>query len=419
MDLLVRLFRRETTSKEFFPVIDGLRFLALFMVLMFHMDGYIKDKSSAMTFSQYDETFAQIPDVFIYMSQGVELFFIISGFILAMPFLKYAFGLSEKKPGLKAYYLRRLTRIEPLYIVTTILFFVLLAATLSQKHSLYILIVSLFSSLFYIHSVVFPGVTPFINSVTWSLEIEVQFYILAPFIVLLLCRLKNKNIRRLLNVTLIIAFAALSWLEEYYWQITTANITFYFHFFLAGILFCDIFLLDSKFLKNFDNLWVFILGLLLLVLITCTNLTYSYNIFLRIMSPLSIMLFYLIVCSNRWWSKIFSLNGLTLIGGMCYSIYLIHNITISVIGRVFINRFYNSNFAVYYWTQVFLLLFTVLFISSFFFLLVEKPCMKQDWHLRFFKKLKAAGLFVSDTLVKNSLNKYYYSYDRSSAGRRR
>jgi peptidoglycan/LPS O-acetylase OafA/YrhL len=43
---------------------------------------------------------------------GVKVFFAISGFILALPFLKYYFGLSDKKVQLKSYFIRRLTRLE-------------------------------------------------------------------------------------------------------------------------------------------------------------------------------------------------------------------------------------------------------------------------------------------------------------------
>src|SRR5882757_8610072 len=71
---LVRLFRRETTSKEFIPVIDGLRFLAITMVLLFHLDGYIKEKSAALSFTPVSETLSRIPDFFVFGFQGVQLF---------------------------------------------------------------------------------------------------------------------------------------------------------------------------------------------------------------------------------------------------------------------------------------------------------------------------------------------------------
>jgi peptidoglycan/LPS O-acetylase OafA/YrhL/RimJ/RimL family protein N-acetyltransferase len=383
---VVRLFRRETSSKEFIPVIDGLRFLAIAMVLVFHLDGYVKEKSSALTFAPTNETLAQVPNVFIFGFQGVELFFVISGFILAVPFMRYHLALTDRKPRLKAYYLRRLTRLEPPYIISTIGIFLLLVTVIGSKYSLGTLSLSLLSSLFYAHFLVFPGEPPYINQITWSLEMEVQFYLLAPFLVGALCWLKNKHARRIFTLLLIVAFGGLSWMQELYWHVGVMNIAMYLQYFLAGILLCDIFLLDNENLGRLNNIGIFILGLLLLILITCLNHAYAQNIALRMASPLMILAFYLIVFGNKWWNRIFSLNGLTLIGGMCYTIYLLHYVTISAVGRFTVTRLYVGNYVAFYLLQVLILLGVVMFLSAIYFLLIEKPCMKSDWHIRLYEK---------------------------------
>ena len=51
---------------------------------------------------------------------GVELFFVISGFILGRPFARHAL-LGEKRVPLAGYYLRRLTRLEPPYILNLLI----------------------------------------------------------------------------------------------------------------------------------------------------------------------------------------------------------------------------------------------------------------------------------------------------------
>ncbi|HEV7929018.1 MAG TPA: acyltransferase, partial [Nitrosospira sp.] len=192
MERLVRLFRRETTSTEFIPVIDGLRFLAIAMVVLFHADAFIKAKSAGLAFSEGNAWMRGLTDHFVFMGQGVKLFFVISGFILAVPFLRYYLGLSEKKPILRAYFFRRLTRLEPPYIISTILIFLAIVVTVGSTYPLGTLLASLFASLAYIHTLVFPGQFPFPNAVTWSLEIEVQYYILAPFLMWGLCQVKDK-----------------------------------------------------------------------------------------------------------------------------------------------------------------------------------------------------------------------------------
>src|SRR5262245_53140971 len=57
-------------------------------------------------------------------SFSVLMFFTMSGFILVVPFVKHYRG-DGAKPGLGAYYWRRVTRVEPPYMIHVIfLFFV-------------------------------------------------------------------------------------------------------------------------------------------------------------------------------------------------------------------------------------------------------------------------------------------------------
>jgi len=403
MDFLIRLFRRETTSKEFIPVIDGLRFLAILMVVLFHANGYVKEKSASLTFLPENAALAQIPNVFPVMNQGVQLFFVISGFILTIPFMRYYMGLSERKPGLRAYFLRRLTRLEPPYIVSTILLFLMLIFIFSDKFSLGTLIPSFFCSLFYVHNIFYPGELPYVNPVTWSLEVEVQYYILAPFFVWALCLVKNKFRRRMLTLVLIIAFAWLGWMLDIYWQVQTFSLAWFLQYFFSGILLCDIYLFDRGKLDKLNHWVVFLLGLIILLPVISVEHSQTPDLLLRIASPLMILAFYLIVFGNRWWNKIFSLNGMTLIGGMCYSIYLLHAAVISAIGSVTITGIYTDNFVLYYWVQVFIYLLTILAVCSIYFLLIEKPCMKPDWPTRLWGKFSLAGLFGNKTSVKNNI----------------
>ena len=57
---------------------------------------------------------------------GVSIFFMISGFILSLPFAKAHFNKNpgKKNISLKRYYLRRLIRLEPPYIIALIIFFI-------------------------------------------------------------------------------------------------------------------------------------------------------------------------------------------------------------------------------------------------------------------------------------------------------
>ena len=109
--------------------------------------------------------------------RGVLLFFAISGYILARPFLRQH-RLGGKRVALGAYYLRRVTRLEPPYILSLLMYtfaFWFVGGQLSM------MLPHLVASVFYVHNLVYNSVST-INFVTWSLEVEIQFYLLAPLL---------------------------------------------------------------------------------------------------------------------------------------------------------------------------------------------------------------------------------------------
>ena len=167
-------FRRVTSSGSYMPEVDGLRFIAIAMVVgMAHTGTYMQD------------AVLQVYDKSSYASQfllegvyGVSVFFIISGFILALPFATQKL-LNGKQVSLQQYFLRRVTRLEPTYIVTLILYFVMRIWILKYE-SFNELLPHFFASLFYVHNIVYDAHSA-VNGVAWSLEVEIQFYLLAPF----------------------------------------------------------------------------------------------------------------------------------------------------------------------------------------------------------------------------------------------
>ena len=59
-------------------------------------------------------------------SRGVYLFFAFSGMILALPFARYYLA-EGNKVSLKKYYMRRVTRLEPPWVLSLLLFTVVFA----------------------------------------------------------------------------------------------------------------------------------------------------------------------------------------------------------------------------------------------------------------------------------------------------
>ena len=250
------------------------------------------------------------------------------------------------------------------------------------------LIRSFFSSLFYIHNFVFPGELPLVNGINWSLEVEVQYYILAPAFVWLVCQIKDKVRRRIFTSFLIIALAVLSWLIDVQFEINTVSLASYLTYFFCGILLCDLYLLEDTNSKHLNHFSVSACGLALLALIVTTEHVKSPSVLLRILSPMWIFGFYFVVLGNSWWRRIFRTNALTLIGGMCYTIYLLHYAVISAVTHHSINWVSIKSYGLFLFVQSLIVLPVVAVISVGFFLLVEKPCMKKNWPIELYNRLK-------------------------------
>ena len=120
MTRLESLFRRSTHSTQFIPEIDGLRFYAIITVVVFHLNTAfsreigLDDLGISLLGGRYD---LLAPAWWIIrLDLGVKVFFAISGFVLALPFLRqYLF--EGRKVNLKSYFYRRLTRLEPPFIL--------------------------------------------------------------------------------------------------------------------------------------------------------------------------------------------------------------------------------------------------------------------------------------------------------------
>ena len=138
-------FRRITSSGFYLPQVDGLRFLAIFMVVCIaHIPNFINQKFFNGQFikSDYWVQFS-LNGVF-----GVQFFFIISGFVLGHFFAK-KYIKNNEKPGLKNYYLRRLTRMEPPYFLALLIFFIALVFVI-KKYEPGELLPHFFASFFYL-----------------------------------------------------------------------------------------------------------------------------------------------------------------------------------------------------------------------------------------------------------------------------
>jgi len=155
--------------------------------------------------------------------------------------------LNTPKVKLKQYYLRRLTRLEPSYFIS--LFVCAAAQYVTARRGFHDMAPHLLASFFYLHNVIYGAFAGAVNGVAWSLEIEIQFYVLVPLLALLFA-ISDARLRRTIVITLMLASGMLTnfLYRSPHWH---ASIIYYVPFFLAGFLLCDLYLSRKDWTRSF------------------------------------------------------------------------------------------------------------------------------------------------------------------------
>jgi peptidoglycan/LPS O-acetylase OafA/YrhL len=373
-------FRRITSNHLYFPEIDGIRFVAILLVILFHTHGYFAEKSTSFS---YEQKHTGLLNKFLENGdRGVELFFVLSGFILCLPFAQQYLK-RGKKMLLKKYYLRRLTRLEPPYFIAMTLIF--LVQVMAKTGPLNILMPHWLASLIYSHDLIYHH-TPLITVVAWSLEIEIQFYLVAPFLFRILeLPATARRMILLLAIILIICYQVIC-------PPVFLNITGFAQYFFTGILLAD-FYVNNTAAEWFNRKWVIPASLLCFIIVCYLPLKNPLlpafqNFVTRLSLCLSIGLFYYMILKNSSLRKLFSFRFVPIIGGMCYSIYLLHYSIISFAGRFIIKLPSTGHYLPDLLLQVVLLCIPVLIISSIFYYFIERPFMSSRWMDMLLKKDK-------------------------------
>lgn len=368
---------RVTSGGRYIPEIDGLRFLAILPVVLFHVRNFLLVKTgSSYTIAPESDWLARLT---AHGHYGVQLFFVISGFVLALPFAAHSL---QGAPAVKLrdYYLRRLTRLEPPYVLCLLICFGLFV--LAGKDSIRNLLPHLLAGLLYSHSLVY-GKHNVLNLITWSLEVEIQFYLLVPLLAKLLT-IQRKALRRTLLVIICLLLAATQFLFFPAEGRLAMSVLNFLQYFLVGFLLADVYLCDWHEAPlqqlRWDLLWLVGWPLLLL--------SFEWPVLMPLLLPFFIFWLFYAVFRGVYVRRLLRWPVLSVIGGMCYSIYLIHFQVISIVGRLFPAPVISDRFFINYLLALPILLFVLLIGSVLYFYFVEKPCMKKDWPRRLKFKLR-------------------------------
>ncbi len=157
------------------PEIDGLRALAVLLVVCFHSWWIWPDR--------WVHGFVQAEYPIGNAWTGVHLFFVLSGFLLFQPYARWLFGLGAQ-PSTRLFYTRRLLRVAPAYWASLLILVALAPITLAALGDLLLHAVYL--------SNLTSATTYSINGVYWTMAVEVQFYAILPGLAVLMHRLTSR-----------------------------------------------------------------------------------------------------------------------------------------------------------------------------------------------------------------------------------
>jgi peptidoglycan/LPS O-acetylase OafA/YrhL len=373
--LLARL-SRVTSSGAFLPEIDGLRFFAIAVVILHHINTLLERDSPINFVSPFHD--GVLYQFYLRGAFGVNLFFVISGFILSLPFAAQHLVNGAKKVSLRAYYLRRVTRLEPPYLICIVIYFIL-KTTLVHLYGVYELLPHLGASAIYIHNILYGGINP-ISVVIWSLEVEVQFYILAPFIGSIYA-ISNRIMRW---ATFLLVMLVIPLLSRYAGvRVTDLNIIGNLSYFMMGFFLSDLYIVSWRQRPQRTYWWDFI-GTM--AWMTMTYALYTWRIAKTL--PFLILIAYIGAFRGKIWNAIVRNRWLATCGGMCYTVYLFHGLILQFFNKLTLNmsvtHYYTPNLLL----QT-LILFPVTFICAApIFLFIEKPFMYREWPARVWEKIR-------------------------------
>lgn len=171
----IRSGLEDSSKKNTILLLDGVRAFACFIVVWFHIYRIPRD------LQVWDPSSVAYPllDSFLYFGRyGVTLFFVLSGFLLFMPFAR-ALLFEEKWPSVRRFYLQRIFRIIPAYYLSLILIVLLFQRQYLQPQHWQELV--LFFTFFMDSS---QATFKQLNAPFWTLAVEWQFYMLLPLVVL-------------------------------------------------------------------------------------------------------------------------------------------------------------------------------------------------------------------------------------------
>ncbi|PXW84924.1 peptidoglycan/LPS O-acetylase OafA/YrhL [Nitrosomonas sp. Nm84] len=334
--------------------IEFARGIAAFMVLTSHYAYFLTEERTVLNF----------------LWTGVDLFFVISGFVFA----KLIFS-SQINVG--AFFIKRFFRIYPLYFVSLVIY-LLLSGDNAEKVNYFI------NHIFFLHTTNSREEAFFFNAAFWSLPVEMEFYIFIPILIFFL-----KKYQKLLFGILIFSMFLKLFLYSHSahpaintYDILSVHLIGLLPEFLIGVYLHQLVVFSKNHSKSTLMKWNFISTCLGIALISMLAIYFIKNGDDGLRANILIGGWYNFACAlsyafllfplssiDRWKSSENFHNIFIFIGSISYPVYLVHNAaprlfqeigvdmggvglfiactTLTIIASIFLHHYIEEPFRVY------------------------------------------------------------------------
>jgi peptidoglycan/LPS O-acetylase OafA/YrhL len=235
------------------------------------------------------------------------------------------------------------------------------------------------SSLIYSNGFIY-GAHPYPNIVLWSLETEVQFYLLAPFLAAIFRIVGTWKRRTFIGILIILGPSAVNCVFPSNYLVSFSLLG-NFQYFLIGFLMADLYLLNKiEAARSYRWDWVFPVTLAAVVLL-------RHWFLLPALLPWLIFVCCLAAFRGISTARFLGSPWVVTIGGMCYTIYMYHWLMISMLIRA-TGRLQTHVLWLDLLIQFVVMSAAIIFLCAILFALFERPFMQRDWPARAWKKVR-------------------------------
>jgi peptidoglycan/LPS O-acetylase OafA/YrhL len=221
-----------------------------------------------------------------------------------------------------------------------------------------------------------------LNPVIWSLEVEIQFYVVAPFITYLIFGIKDFNKR---NLAIAISILFMIALQQETGIVNGDNYLRYtilgqLQYFLVGIMMVNLYLEQKLTPGKYKEWWSVAATIAIFSLI---SFRWVFGYIKTILFVSTLIILFVGAFRSGSFNRFIKRPWIMAIGGMCYSIYLLHlaiaQASIELLQKI---NPHAKNSVLWFTLYALFFLLVLMIIVPVFYLLVEKPCMDHTWPAR-------------------------------------